>query len=133
MDFETLIRQIVIVALPVLVAYVGVLIRAGNKAAKAAVDIEQADKYIDWISTAIKDIVQAIAQTIVDQLKKEGAFTKERQQEVLDLAKKDIEAIITPSGRKILAEVYGDIDTWLLSKIEAEVRKSKAPEMIIIE
>lgn len=133
MNIIQFLTELVLVIIPVLIAFISYQVKVGSDAAKKAVDLDEAAKYIDWISAAIIDAVEAVAQTFVDTLKKEGSFTEERQAEAVALAKNKIDAILTPLGRQILGAAYGDIDAWILAKIEASVREGKAPEIVIIE
>jgi uncharacterized protein YycO len=90
-----------------------------------------------WLNTKIKnenlravldavlDIVQksvlAIQQTFVEQLKKDGKFDKEKQQEALKKAVDLALSNISAEAKKILEENFGNLEDWLTMQIEALV------------
>ena len=65
--------------------------------------------------------VQAVQQTFVEQLKKDGKFDKDAQLEALEKALKLVLAQIKPDAMAILTEAYGDLSKWLTMQIEATV------------
>ena len=65
--------------------------------------------------------VQAVQQTFVEQLKKDGKFDKDAQLEAMDKALKLVLAQIKPDAMAILTEAYGDLSKWLTMQIEATV------------
>lgn len=90
-----------------------------------------------WLNTKIKneklravldavlDIVQksvlAIQQTFVEQLKKDGKFDKEKQQEALKKAVDLALSNISAEAKKVLEENFGNLEDWLTMQIEALV------------
>lgn len=65
--------------------------------------------------------VQAVQQTFVEQLKKDGKFDKDAQLEAMDKALTLVLAQIKPDAMAILTEAYGDLSKWLTMQIEATV------------
>lgn len=58
-------------------------------------------------------------------MKKENAFTAEAQKEAFNLTYNAVMAILTDEAKAYLAEIYGDLTTYITNKIEAEVNISK--------
>lgn len=120
-----LFTAVVTAAVPVVAAYVIVLIRkAGDNAAAETEDIK-AQGYIKEITDAIADAVAATSQTYVDALKNAGEFTLEAQKEALRKSLAACIASISPAAQAFIEQAYGDMTQYLTTKIEAEVRKQK--------
>jgi hypothetical protein len=82
------------------------------------------------MNMACEAVVQAVtctAQTFVDTLKAEGAFTKEKQLEAFNIAKNKVLEILGDTAVEALGEIYGDFDVWIYTKIEQVCREIKAP------
>lgn len=115
----------VIPLLGVLTTYLIKYINAKSKEIQEQVDNELAAKYIQMLSDTITDCVIATNQTYVEALKKDNAFTKEAQEEAF---KKTYEAVLntlTDDAIGYLAEIYGDLNSYIKTKIEAEVNNQK--------
>jgi molecular chaperone GrpE (heat shock protein) len=122
-------QQILAAAVPVLCLlitaggpYLVALLRKAADNAKRKLDHEIAIKYIDMAYCATTKAVLATSQTFVEALKKEGAFTKEKQIEAFNMAKDMVLNILGETAITALNEIYGDFDTWLNAMIEAECR-----------
>ena len=72
------------------------------------------DKANELIITSVKDI----KGVYVDLLKKEDAFTKERQVEAFNLAKEKVMAQLTLDAKEVLEKTYVDYQKFIESKIE---------------
>lgn len=125
---ETL-QQILAAAVPVLCllitaggAYLVALLRKATAALKKKADNEKATKYIDMAYGAVSRAVMATAQTFVDALKEEGAFTKDKQIEAFNMAKNTALEILGNEAISALNEIYGDFDTWINTLIEHDCR-----------
>ena len=115
--------------LPVLgTALLGYLVSYINKKKDALieqVDSDIADKYIQKISETITDCVIATNQTYVEALKKEGAFTKEAQEEAFNRTLNNVLAILGEDCIDYLKTITSDVEAYLKNKIEAEVNLNK--------
>lgn len=122
---QELFLAVVTAAVPTITAFIIVLIkRLGEKAATQTEDTK-VQGYITEIANAISDAVAATNQTYVDALKSAGSFTKEAQAEAASKALAAAVAAISPAAQAFIAEVYGDLNEYLTTKIEAEVRSQK--------
>ena len=122
---SNLLIAVITAAVPVLTTYGVKLIKqiAANAATKT--DSAKQQGYIKEIADAIADAVSATSQTYVDALKASGNFTKENQEEALKKAVEQAERLLTAEARSFLEKAYGDLNAYLVSKIEAEVRVQK--------
>lgn len=115
----------IIPLLGVLTAYIVKFINIKSTEIQANVDNDMADKYIAMVTETISACVIATNQTYVEALKKENAFTAEAQKEAFQLTYNAVMAILTDEAKAYLAEIYGDVTTYITNKIEAEVNISK--------
>lgn len=88
---------------------------------------ETASKYIAMATDAVAQAVTYTAQTFVDALKADNAFTKEKQLEAFMIAKAKVLEILGVTVVDALDEIYGDFDAWIDTKIEQMCREIKAP------
>lgn len=107
-------------------AYLVALLRQKTKQAQQALDNDTASKYMDMACDAVTQAVTFTAQTFVDTLKTDGAFTKEKQLEAYELARSKALDILSDAAVAALDEIYGDFDAWLDTKIEQVCREIKA-------
>ena len=113
---------------PLLGIVVAMIIRAVNakkSELSASTDNQITQKYINLLASTITDCVIATNQTYVDALKEQNAFTKEAQEEALSRTYHAVIAILSAEARQYLEYIYGDLNAYILTKIEAEVNISK--------
>lgn len=129
---ETL-QQIVNACVPILCllitaggGYLVALLRRETAQIQQQIDNNTASKYMDMACDAVAQAVTYTAQTFVDTLKAEGAFTKEKQLEAFNKAKDKTLEILGDTVVKALGEIYGDFDVWLNTRIEQVCREIKA-------
>ena len=129
-----LLQQIASAAVPVLCllitaggAYLVALLRREANQIQQQIDNDTASKYMDMACDAVAQAVTYTAQTFVDTLKAEGAFTKEKQLEAFERAKDKTLEILGGAALTALDEIYGDFDVWLDTKIEQVCREIKTP------
>lgn len=123
---QTVVEVCVIPLFGVLTVYLVKFIKDKSIEIQGKVDNDTADKYIGMIADTISACVLATNQTYVEALKKEGAFTAEAQKEAFALTYDAVMSILTEEAKVYLANLYGDVTTYITAKIEAEVNKSKA-------
>lgn len=127
-------QQIVSACVPVLCllitaggAYLVALLRRETAQLQKELDNDTASKYMNMACDAVAQAVTYTAQTFVDTLKAEGAFTKEKQLEAFEKAKNKALEILGDTAVAALGEIYGDFDVWLETKIEQVCREIKVP------
>lgn len=125
---STLLQAVLIAAVPVISVEVVKGVQALAKHLIAKTDNELAKKYLKEVDDAITEAVAFTSQTYVDTLKKSGKFTGENQEEARKKSLEKATALLTADARKFLEEAYGDLNTYLLIRIEPEVRRQKKDE-----
>lgn len=125
---STLLQAVLIAAVPVIAGAAVKGVRALAKHLASKTDNELAKKYLKEVADAIEEAVSFTNQTYVDTLKKSEAFTKENQEEALNRSLEKAVALLTADARKFLEEAYGDLNAYLLIRIEPEVRRQKKVE-----
>lgn len=122
---STLLQAVLVATVPVIAGAVikGVRVVAKHLATKT--DNELAKKYLKEVADAIGEAVAFTNQTYVDTLKKSDKFTEENQAEALNRSLEKATALLTADARKFLTEAYGDLNAYLLTRIEPEVRRQK--------
>ena len=111
--------------LTALTGFVVSYINKKNKELQGNIDSNLAKKYMDMVAQTITDCVKEVSQTYVDSIKKEGAFTGEKQIEAFTLAYNNVMNILNKDVLEYLQEVTGDVDKFITSKIESEVKDQK--------
>jgi hypothetical protein len=112
--------------LAILTSYLVKFIKMKSEDLKAKTKNEKINKYIDLLSNTISTCVIATNQTYVEALKKNNAFTKEAQQEAFELTYSAVLSVLNEEAKFYLTEIYGDLYSYIGTRIEAEVNKSKA-------
>ena len=116
---------VITAAVPVLTAYIIVLIRKVGDNAATNAESAAFKTYITEVTEAIAAAVAATNQTYVDSLKNAGKFDADAQKEAAQKALEACLASISPAVRDFIEDAYGDIREYLTTRIEAEVRKQK--------
>lgn len=109
-------------------AYLVALLRKKTGQLQQQVDNETAYKYIDMACEAVAQAVTHTAQTYVDALKAEGKFSRDKQILAFEIAREKAKQILGTAALEALGEIYGDLDTWLDTKIEQVCRDIKTPK-----
>lgn len=125
-DFlTTLLQAVLVAAVPVCAAFIGKGLKALADYLGIKTKSDTARKYLAEVADAISTAVTFTSQTYVDALKKEDKFTPENQREALQKALAKAQSLLTEEARDFLQTAYGDLNEYLKSRIEAEVRNQK--------
>ena len=114
----------IIPLLGVLTAYLVAFIRNKTKELAVKADNDLAEKYITMLGETISACVIATNQTYVENLKKDQIFDEEAQKEAFQKTYDAVMAVLTEDAKEYLASIYGDLNTFIINKIEAEVNLS---------
>ena len=115
----------VIPLLGILTTYLVKLIRKKNKELDEKVSNNISRKYIDMLADTITDCVVSTNQTYVDALKEANAFDKEAQKKAFELTYNKIMNVLTEDAKEYLTTIYGDLEIYITTKIESEVKSYK--------
>lgn len=129
MDWVKLLQEIfyvcVIPLLGVLTTYLVQYLKAKGNQIADSTDNALASKYIKMLTETICTCVEATNQTYVESLKKTGAFDEAAQKEAFNKTKEAVMNILSDEAKKYLANIYGDLDQFIESMIEAQVKLAK--------
>lgn len=82
---------------------------------------EASDKLLNIITKC----VSATNQEFVGDLKKEGKFDRDQQEDAWNRTKGKINKILDEESREILEKAYGDLNSYINQSIENEVKLQK--------
>lgn len=85
------------------------------------IDNEKTKKYITDATEIVLNAVKCVFQTYVDTLKKEGSFDKDAQLTALNKAKDIVLVQLSDDIKNYITTSFGDLDTWVTTKIEASI------------
>lgn len=89
------------------------------------IDSEILQKYVNMLTDTITECVIATNQTYVDSLKEQGKFDAEAQKIAFDQTLNAVLNILSEEAKEYLTAAFGDLNEYLITKIEAEVNKNK--------
>ena len=129
MDWMKVLEQIFnLVIYPVLgIAgiYLTYLIKVKIEELKQKTKDDTAKKYLDMLNETIANAVLATTQTYVESLKKQGKFDEEAQRIAFEQTYQAVMKVLTTDAIKYITESVGDLETYVINKIEAEVKITK--------
>ena len=70
-------------------------------------------------------VVETTTSVFVKQLKADGKFDDEAKKSAFKISFDTAKKMLTEESTKIIAETYGDVDTYLTNKIEQLVEELK--------
>lgn len=122
---QEIFQMCIIPLLGILTAYLVKFINV--KAAELSVksDNDLATKYITMLSETITTCVIATNQTYVNSLKQQNAFTVQAQKEAFEKTKEAVLTVLSDDAKKYLSNIYGDLDAYLATQIEATVNLNR--------
>lgn len=108
-----------------------VLIPYGVNLIRTKLKSDMQNKYLDRAEQLIKDAVNQVQQTYVENMKAEDLFDKSAQIEAFDKVKANVLSMMNEEMINIVVEAVGDFDEWIRNKIEAQVFTNKQNEIVI--
>jgi hypothetical protein len=127
----TLLQAAITAAVPVLAAYAVKLLAAKTQHIKESIENDLAKKYITEASKAVSTAVGYVTQTYVDNIKGMEKFDKGKQAIAFKLALERTKSLLTAEAIDFIAMAYHDIDKYLESRIEAEVKARKSADLTV--
>ena len=100
-------------------------LKTKSQEAKQKTNDAVAQKYIDMLTGTIASCVMATSQTYVETLKAKGEFTKEAQKEAFNKTYENVMGILSTECKIYLENTFGDLQTYITNRIEAEVKANK--------
>lgn len=123
---QTIFQVVIIPLLTVLTGYAVKWINAKANEIKATTKNEYAQKYITMLNDTITAAVIAVNQTYVDALKEKDAFDKQAQEEAFKRVYETVILSLTEEANLYLAEIIGDLNAYISTKIEEAVKINKS-------
>ena len=123
-----LVQILEVCLIPLLGVLTGYLIKwlnAKSKELQIKAKNDLADKYIQMVTDTITDCVIATNQTYVENLKKEGNFDIEAQKIALNKTCDAVLEILSDDAKEYLAAAFGDLNIYIINKVEATVKSQK--------
>lgn len=118
-------HAIVLAVIPLCAGYVIKLIKTKAEQIGAQTDSLELKSLLEQVADAVSTAVTYTSQTFVDSLKKNGLFDTEAQKQALQMSLDKATALLSAVAKEALEDVYGDLNDYLTSRIEAEVRNQK--------
>ena len=116
------------VILPVVATYVVNLIKAKIKESNIIADATKNEDLSKIVESALSDVMDAVLyvnQIYTDSLKASGKFDKAAQEEAFNRAYVEAINMISEETQKVITQLYGSFDKWLMQKIETSVNMAK--------
>ena len=111
--------------LGILTRYLVAFIAMKSEEMKQKTDNEIAQKYLQMATDTITACVIAPNQTYVESLKAQGKFDKEAQEVAFNKTLEAVLALMNDEVKEYITEVFGDLNTYLITQIEAAVNGTK--------
>ena len=122
---KDLLYILITAAVPVLTTYVCKFLYTKWTESKVKINNEKVSTTLDSVIKMVLDVVEATNQKYVDELKKHGEFTKEAAAEAFKISKDTALSMLSNEAAEIIVDVYGDLDIYLNTLIEATVKQLK--------
>ena len=126
-DFLTQLYNLVLFPLILTVGgFMIVFINTKTQELKNKTKNEKEQKYIERIGGIINACVLTTNQTYVESLKREGKFDAEAQKQAFEDTKTAVLGMLNVELQDFITEVFGDVNEYLTTAIEASVNNNKA-------
>jgi hypothetical protein len=122
---ETLLYAVITTGLPILLTYsVSYLKAKRNEKLQNIENTYIKDTLIDATNIII-NTVDAVSQTYVNDLKENGKFKTEEQNEALRKAINQTKELLSLDATNLIVEKYNDIDLYIRNTIESYIASTK--------
>ena len=121
-DWLAIIEPLLTVLVGAAITYVSTLIKYKIN----EIQDEKLQKHLHLLNELITNMVAETNQQVVDELKRKDEFNEETAGEVFEFTKHKVKQNLTRDSKKVLQYVYTNLDAYIESQIEEEVRKQGA-------
>lgn len=126
MEFvKEILFAIIAAAVPVATTFLCKWLVSLSEANKVKVKNEKAQATIGLVTDMIVAAVETTTSTYVKELKKQDLFDENAHKEAFNRTFETVKKQLTEDSRKIIAETYGDVETYITNKIEQFVEELK--------
>jgi len=82
-------------------------------------------KYLNMFEKMVREAVDRVQQTYVENLKAEDMFNEEAQKHAFEMVKNDVLNMMNAEMKDVVMEAVGDFETYMTNLIESQVYNSK--------
>jgi len=125
---NNLLAAVIVAAVPILTTYAVKWIQTKKDAIAAACKSDLEKSLLEQVSNAVCQAVEYVNQTVVDAIKGTTDWTDKAKKAAFATAKEKVLAMLTTESLNMLKNAVGDVDTWIETKIEQQVRYAKAED-----
>ena len=126
MEFvQELLFAIIAAAVPVVTTFLCRWLVSLSEANKTKVKNEKTQATMGRVTDMIIAAVETTTSTYVKQLKAENLFDADAQKEAFNRTFETVKRQLTEDSKKVIAETYGDVETYITNKIEQFVEELK--------
>ena len=126
MEFvQELLFAIITAAVPVATTFLCKWLVSLSEANKVKIKNEKTQATIGLVTDMIVAAVETTTSTYVKNLKAQGLFDANAQKEAFNRTFEAVKKQLTEDSKKIIAETYGDVETYITNKIEQFVEELK--------
>lgn len=122
---QNILYAVITAVVPVITGFVCRWLLSLYENNKAKIKNEEIKFVLEKVADMLAAVVETTTSTYVKQLKKEGLFDADAQKEAFRRSFEAAKKLLTEESAKIIAETYGDVDTYLTNKIEQLVEELK--------
>lgn len=122
---QNILFAVITAAVPVVTTYICKWLASLYEGNKTKIKNETAQIVLGQVTDVIMSAVETTTSTYVKQLKAENLFDADAQKEAFNKTFDAVQKQLTEESTKIITEVYGDVETYLVNKIEQFVADSK--------
>ena len=126
MEFlQNLLFAIITAAVPVITGFVCQWLQSLYEGNKNKIKNENAKVVLDRVTEMITSAVETTTSTYVKHLKANNLFDADAQKEAFNKTFEAVKKQLTSEAEAIIANSYGDVETYLINKIEQIVEQLK--------
>ena len=125
MEFGEFLLELALACIPIITVYLGKFIYAKWEETRGNIKNTEVQKTLDEVVEMVVNVVNATNQVMVDTLKSKGEFTQEAAAEAFNKSKETVLQMLSTESAEIISTVYGDVNVYLDTLIEATVKKLK--------
>lgn len=126
MEFlQNILYLVITLAVPTLTTYICKFLYEKWSANKQVIDNEHVQATLDQVISMVLNCVVAVNQTFADELKKKGEFNEDAAKTAFVMCKDMAIKMLSEDAKKIITNIYGDVDTYLDTLIESTVKQVK--------
>lgn len=122
---QNVLYAVIAAAVPVITGFVCRWLASLYENNKVKIKNEKAQAVVGQVTDMIVAAVETTTSTYVKQLKADNLFDADAQKEAFNKTFDAVKKQLTEESAKIIAETYGDVETYLINKIEQFVEELK--------